>query len=609
MKTQSEHIAPQDYGNNRATYCPEDNKLRLYVGRVPRDEYEALRAEGWTSTPKQDCDFVAVWTPARRDTALSYAGVIEDEDMSPADRAADRAERFAGYREKRREEATADADRYDSQPSAYGFQSQARAERAARRFDAIAARACDAWSKAEYWQRRTAGVISHALHTSTPAVRMGRIKELEAELRKMQKTLSDRLDTWKQWKALAEMTDAEAQTAKAQLLAGFASYSASFHHPRPEAFRAAILASDKPKDPASFADYMLKERHSLYSLLTSEYLPITGAEAAALYLGGRTEPPAEGNDWTRHLQLRLAYEHQMLEAQGGRAAFVEMEPGGWIGGHQIHKVTKSPATGRVVSVELRYMSRADRWGNAFKDGKERELSHLVNVERLPADAYRAPTDEERAAFAAKVSEEKQVKAQKTKEKAEAGENCPLINPTDEDAERLQAMFAEKHAKDPWHRGEAAPTVERTTQAVYSANSKGTFARAEAVTICEDGTPHRTKGGRKLTRCDVFKVRMHGHRVIILTDKPQKPIPWDRIAKARAKCPTVESMTPRLEEIAAAIRTDYRDRTESQKLLLADAEYLGWYWCSSMCQYGFTEQGQAAYAAYTALNSAREEAAV
>ena len=27
-----------------ATYSPEDNKLRLYVGRVPRDEYLLLKA-------------------------------------------------------------------------------------------------------------------------------------------------------------------------------------------------------------------------------------------------------------------------------------------------------------------------------------------------------------------------------------------------------------------------------------------------------------------------------------------------------------------------------------------------------------------------------------
>ena len=74
------------FESNSATYCPEDNKLRLYVGRVPRDEYEALKAEGWTSTPKQDCDFVAHWTPARRDTCLSYAGFIDDEDTPPTER-------------------------------------------------------------------------------------------------------------------------------------------------------------------------------------------------------------------------------------------------------------------------------------------------------------------------------------------------------------------------------------------------------------------------------------------------------------------------------------------------------------------------------------------
>ncbi len=45
------------------TYSPEDNKLRLYVGRVPRDEYLRLKANGFISTPKQDCDFVATWTP------------------------------------------------------------------------------------------------------------------------------------------------------------------------------------------------------------------------------------------------------------------------------------------------------------------------------------------------------------------------------------------------------------------------------------------------------------------------------------------------------------------------------------------------------------------
>lgn len=58
-----------------ATYCPEDDKLRLYVGRVPRDEYDALRKAGFVSTPKQDCDFAAPWTPNREDLARPRSAI------------------------------------------------------------------------------------------------------------------------------------------------------------------------------------------------------------------------------------------------------------------------------------------------------------------------------------------------------------------------------------------------------------------------------------------------------------------------------------------------------------------------------------------------------
>ena len=115
---------------NRATYTPEDNKLRLYIGRVPRDEYLALRKAGWTSTPKQDCDFVSTWRVTREKTAIEYAdnGIIEDEDYSTEDRAADRAERFAGYREKRRSDAGEYANEYDNGPNVHGYQNKGKAD-------------------------------------------------------------------------------------------------------------------------------------------------------------------------------------------------------------------------------------------------------------------------------------------------------------------------------------------------------------------------------------------------------------------------------------------------------------------------------------------------
>lgn len=170
------------------TYSPEDDKLRLYVGRVPRNEYDELRAAGFVSTPKQASDFVAVWTPRREDLAREYLADgedIGDESGTMADRAADRAERFAGYREKRAGEAHDHADRAEASPSVVGHQSRDRAERVARRIERTQSLAVSQWSKAEYWRARTAGVIGNALHRLDARTRRGRIDTIEAELRRM----------------------------------------------------------------------------------------------------------------------------------------------------------------------------------------------------------------------------------------------------------------------------------------------------------------------------------------------------------------------------------------------------------------------------------------
>lgn len=410
-------IEQSDY---RASFAADDNKLRLYVGRVPRDEYERLRAEGWTSTPKQDCDFVATWTPQRRDTALEYAGMIEDEDQSPAERAADRAERFSGYRDKHTTEATGRADTYDAGPIAHGYQSAARAERAANRHDRIAARACDAWSKAEYWTSRTAGVINHALYKSTPGVRMGRIKVLEADLRR---------------------------------------YEAS---------------------------------------------------------------PEHYGEWIQHTQLRLAYENQMLESVGGMAAFIEMVPGGWVGSHQIRKVNKSHVTGRVVSVEVVGLSNGYTKESGYTQRENRPCPVLFNIERLKAEVYRPPTEADIEALKAAAP----VKAE-----------CPLINPTDADAERLQALWNDR-IKAKWDAKQArdkyaytpefkASAVVRITQAQYSAHSKGTYARTPAQGVKGGGELHDGYRDNGVSVCKVRRTNGESYmadRIIILTDKPQKPFP-------------------------------------------------------------------------------------
>jgi len=502
-----------------ASYSPEDNKLRLYVGRVSREEYLSLKEEGWTSTPKQDCDFVATWTPTRRNTALKYAGIIDDEDTPAAERAADRAERFSGYRDKRLGEAVGYADRYDSQPQAHGFQNYGKAVRAADRHDRIGTRACDSWSKAEYWQRRTAGVISNALYKSTPAVRMGRIKEIEADLRKREKEQSDWIDTYAKWEKVAAMEDGEQKTHAAVIMAGFIRCY-TWKHPRPET----VINSHVKESGSSLCTLMeMKERE--YG--TDD---ITATEACEMFFRRYKKPEAE-TEWIKHYKLRLAYENQMIEAQGGRAAMVEMEVGGWIGGHQIRKINKSPATGAVVSVNLK--CKGDRWGRTTEGFHEM----VYNIERLSAGAYRAPTDEDRESL----------KATKKAEKAAAPvkESCPLINPTDEDAERLQAMINERHAEEyarqngpmaKYLKGPESKAVVRMTQADYSAVSKGTYARAQTSGLCanaeiEDAASNmysqRAEERKKLIGKPFCKIRLTGYApmaVIIISDKPQRSLP-------------------------------------------------------------------------------------
>lgn len=445
--------------DNQATYSPEDNKLRLYVGRVPREEFLKLRAAGWVTLHKQreagGGDFCAVWTPERRDTALEYGGgVILDEDMGPAERAADRAERFSGYRDKREGEACGHADRYDTQPQAHGFQSQARAERAAARHDRIADRATDAWSKAEYWQRRTAGVISHALHKAAPGVRMGRILTLEAELRGLRA----------RWERSGE------------------------------------------------------------------------------------EPSQYAKDWIAHTEMRLAYENQMIENEGGRLAAVEMVCGGFLYGKQIYKVNKSPETGRVTSVAVK-VARVTSWTYRVENVPFTDYALAsFDTERLPPDAYRAPTAEELSAYEdARKGEKKAVKAVKPAP-------IPLINPTPEDAERLQALWnaaciargerrkrENKYGYFPELDGEQSKVLP-ISQATYTANSGGSYSRAETLGVGPAGNALESYSQRREVK-PMFKIRVtsgenyKAKRVIVLTNKPQKAIPaefWTQVEAHQAK---------------------------------------------------------------------------
>lgn len=176
-----------------ATYSPEDNKLRLYtLERLDPETYQRARAVGFRWAPRQELFVCPRWTPAAEDFALGLAGAIEDEDSTLAQRAADRAERFEGYRERREADGDREAEAVRrladgiplGQPILVGHHSEKRARKDAERIERGMHRAVKAWETSEYWRQRAAGAIAAAKYKERPDVRARRVKTLEAERRK-----------------------------------------------------------------------------------------------------------------------------------------------------------------------------------------------------------------------------------------------------------------------------------------------------------------------------------------------------------------------------------------------------------------------------------------
>ena len=90
----------------RATYSPDDNKLRLYaLDRLDEETYSKVSGAGFKWAPKQALFVAPAWSPNREDLLIALAGEIEDEDNTLFDRQEERAERFGHYSVKRASES------------------------------------------------------------------------------------------------------------------------------------------------------------------------------------------------------------------------------------------------------------------------------------------------------------------------------------------------------------------------------------------------------------------------------------------------------------------------------------------------------------------------
>lgn len=322
-----------------ATYSPDDNKLRLYSSsRLDAGTYARVKAAGFKWAPKQGLFYAPMWTPSRADLLVELCGEIGDEDTSLTDRAEERADRFETYSGNRAQEANAAragvesiAKRFEfGQPILVGHHSEKRARKDAERIESGMRRAVKMWETSAYWQSRAAGALRNAKYKELPAVRARRIKGLEADKRKHERTISDASTFLKLWQRDG-LTLAQAL--------------AIANHDR--------VSMRMPGDEWST---------SLWSLLDRGQF--TAEEAAQNAIDAHTRQIAWAQRWVSHYDLRLSYERAMLDEAGGTAADKTGPEkggaakcwagprGGWAYIRKVNKVT--------VTVE-------DNWGNGGKN--------------------------------------------------------------------------------------------------------------------------------------------------------------------------------------------------------------------------------------------------
>jgi len=355
------------------SYAPDENKLRLYsTERLDEDTYARAKALGFRWAPKQACFFAPAWSPAREDFLLELCGEIGDEDTTLVDRAEVRAERFEDYSDKREAEAeqahAAIQHIMDGiptgQPILVGHSSERRARKDAQRIQDGMRKAVNLWDTAQYWERRAKAALQHAKYKERPDVRARRIKTLEAEQRKVQRTQDESRAQLALW------TKDGLTHERAVFITNYSTGYMSFCFP----------LADYPREPPA-SQY--EGSMSLYSALTGGV--ITCAQARDLAVPMYEHSLEMCRRWLDHLSNRLAYERAMLDDAGGTEADrTKPEAGGacrcWAshrgGWSTIQKVNK-------VTVSV-----LDNWGNGGKNftrtipfDKLSDLMSKADVER------------------------------------------------------------------------------------------------------------------------------------------------------------------------------------------------------------------------------------
>jgi len=329
-----------------ATYSPEDNKLRLYAGaKLDDDTYARVKAAGFKWAPQQKLFVAPMWTPARHDLLVELCGDVGDEDTSLVDRAEQRAERFedrsdnhAAGAQRAHDAAKAIADNIPfGQPILVGHHSERRARKDVERIQNGFRKWVNMWESSQYWRERAAGALANAKYKERPDVRARRIKTIEADRRKQQRTLDEAIQ-WLGYWCKEGLTEKEA--------IAIASHC-QLYLPRKNGDR-----EDVTTGPSAYTA-LTKASPTLYAERTL-------AEAIEAAQKHYPRVVASATRWIDHYENRLAYERAMLDAQGGLVAEqVDLQPGGrvlvrgeWL---TIMRVNKRDGKTTSVTTNCRYV--------------------------------------------------------------------------------------------------------------------------------------------------------------------------------------------------------------------------------------------------------------
>lgn len=308
MTTQD--TAPLLDDGSTATYSPEDNKLRLYPGsRLDPDLYRRVKAAGFIWAPKQELFVAPMWTPERNDLLVELVGDIGDEDKSLVERSEERADRFDDYSDKRGAEANRAREHVASiadniplgQPILVGHHSERHARRDAKRIEDGMRKAVQLWETSNYWTARAKGAIRAAKYKERPDVRARRIKGLQADKRRKERSRAEAEQHAESWKRFDNLQTWE----MARQITGRSSFYCS---------RCFTLAEYPRTAPAS----QYEGAQSLYGALgdSPEEMIITPMQARDISLKAIANVIADANRWIAHIENRLAYETAMLDEQG-----------------------------------------------------------------------------------------------------------------------------------------------------------------------------------------------------------------------------------------------------------------------------------------------------